>query len=61
METAQDRDYDAAERGYGAAEPDVDEETPPQAQQQPEHGGREAGDVLEVEPPEDSRPDRGGD
>ena len=61
METAHDRAYDAADRGYGAAGAEVDEETPPQAQQQPEHGGREAGDVPEDEAPEDSRPDRRGD
>jgi hypothetical protein len=41
----EDRDYDGAQRGYGGAEADVNEDTPPQEQQQPEHGGREAGDT----------------
>jgi hypothetical protein len=37
MEKAEDREYEAAQSGYGAAEPEADEDTPPQDQQQPEH------------------------
>jgi len=53
MGTDEDRDYDAAERGYGAGDADVNEETPPQEQQRPEHGGTEAGDDTEHVPNEE--------
>jgi hypothetical protein len=60
-----DRDYDGAQRGYGGAEADVNENTPPQEQQQPEHGGREAGDATADEPErsetDESGPGRGTD
>jgi hypothetical protein len=37
MRTNEDRDYDAAQPGYGAADEESHEDTPPQEQQQPEH------------------------
>jgi hypothetical protein len=55
MSTEEDREYDAAERGYGAGDPDANAETPPQEQQRPEHGGAEAGDDTDriTDPEED--------
>jgi hypothetical protein len=44
-----DREYEGAQRGYGGAEAEVNEHTPPQEQQQPEHGGTEAGDATAEE------------
>jgi len=48
-----DPDYDAAVRGYGAAEADADEDTPDQEQQRPEHRHGE-----NVEPGSDERTGR---
>jgi hypothetical protein len=56
MEMADERDYDAPERGYGAAEA-VDEKSPLQVQQQPEHEQ----EVTDEEASEDSDPDEEGD
>lgn len=36
MSTEEDRDDDSAQRGYGAADPEADKDTPAQEQQRPE-------------------------
>jgi hypothetical protein len=62
MGTEEDRDYDSAARGYGAVDPEVDEDTPAQEQQRPEHERGESGDAV-TDPGqfEEPGPGRGGD
>jgi len=62
----EDREYNEAQPGYGSGDADVNENTPPQEQQRPEHDRTDTGDATADEFTkrsrfEESGPGRGAD